>query len=34
MRGWRWLAPAVVVLLAVTAWPIGRGVWLSLRPTR
>ncbi|MFI5427477.1 carbohydrate ABC transporter permease [Aeromicrobium sp. UC242_57] len=30
MRGWRWLAPAVVVLLAVTAWPIGRAVWLSL----
>jgi len=30
MKGWRWLAPAVVVLLAVTAWPIGRGVWLSL----
>jgi multiple sugar transport system permease protein len=30
MRGWRWLAPAVLVLLALTAWPIGRGVWLSL----
>lgn len=30
MRGWRWLAPAVIVLLAVTAWPIGRGVWMSL----
>lgn len=30
MRGWRWLAPAVVVLLAVSAWPIGRGVWNSL----
>ncbi|AWB93096.1 carbohydrate ABC transporter permease [Aeromicrobium chenweiae] len=30
MRGWRWLAPAVVVLLAVTAWPIGRAVWTSL----
>lgn len=30
MRGWRWLAPAVLVLLAVTAWPIGRGIWLSL----
>jgi multiple sugar transport system permease protein len=30
MRGWRWLAPAVVVLLAVTAWPIGRAVWMSL----
>lgn len=30
MKGWRWLAPAVLVLLAVTAWPIGRGVWLSL----
>ncbi|AXT85788.1 hypothetical protein C6I20_11705 [Aeromicrobium sp. A1-2] len=30
MRGWRWLAPAVLVLLAVTAWPVGRGVWLSL----
>jgi multiple sugar transport system permease protein len=29
MRGWRWLAPAVVVLLAVTAWPIGRAVWTS-----
>ncbi|WP_332643367.1 carbohydrate ABC transporter permease [Aeromicrobium sp.] len=30
MRGWVWLAPAVVVLLAITAWPIGRAVWLSL----
>ncbi len=30
MKAWRWLAPAVIVLLAVTAWPIGRGVWLSL----
>ncbi|MET0820355.1 MAG: sugar ABC transporter permease [Aeromicrobium sp.] len=30
MRGWRWLAPAVVVLLVVTVWPIGRAVWLSL----
>ncbi|MEJ7633908.1 sugar ABC transporter permease [Aeromicrobium sp.] len=30
MRGWRWLAPAVVVLLVVTGWPIGRGVWNSL----
>jgi multiple sugar transport system permease protein len=30
MRGWRWLAPAVVVLLAVTAWPIGRAVSTSL----
>lgn len=30
MRGWRLLAPAVAVLLAVTAWPIGRAVWLSL----
>lgn len=30
MRGWRWLAPAVLVLLAVTAWPIGRGIWTSL----
>jgi len=30
MRAWRWLAPAVVVLVAVTAWPIGRAVWLSL----
>ncbi len=28
--GWMWLAPAVVVLLAITAWPIGRAVWLSL----
>jgi multiple sugar transport system permease protein len=30
VRGWRWLAPAIVVLLAVTGWPIGRGVWTSL----
>jgi multiple sugar transport system permease protein len=30
MRGWRWLAPAVVVLLVVTAWPICRAVWTSL----
>jgi multiple sugar transport system permease protein len=30
LKPWRWLAPAVVVLLVVTAWPIGRGVWMSL----
>lgn len=30
MRGWRWLAPAIVVLLVVTGWPIGRGIWNSL----
>lgn len=30
MRGWRWLAPAIVVLLAVTAWPVGRAIWTSL----
>ncbi len=30
LRGWIWLAPAVVVLLAITAWPIGRAVWLSM----
>ncbi len=30
MKGWRWLAPAFLVLLAVTGWPIGRGIWLSL----
>lgn len=30
VSGWVWLAPAVLVLLAITAWPIGRGVWLSL----
>jgi len=30
VRGWRWLAPAVVVLLPVTAWPVGRAVWTSL----
>lgn len=29
MKNWRWLAPAVFVLLAVTAWPIWRGVWMS-----
>lgn len=29
-RGWRWLGPAVVVLLLVTAWPLGRAVWMSL----
>lgn len=30
LTGWKWLAPAVLVLLAITAWPIGRAVWLSL----
>jgi multiple sugar transport system permease protein len=30
MRAWRWVVPAVVVLLVVTAWPIGRAVWTSL----
>lgn len=30
MRGWKWLAPAFVVLLAAAGWPIGRAVWLSL----
>lgn len=30
MRGWRLLAPAIVVLLLVTGWPIGRAIWLSL----
>lgn len=30
MRGWRWLAPALLVVLVVTIWPIGRGIWLSL----
>lgn len=30
MRGWRWLLPAVIVLLTITGWPIGRAVWLSL----
>lgn len=30
MRGWRWLAPAFAVLLLVTAWPIGRAIWMSL----
>jgi multiple sugar transport system permease protein len=30
MRAWRWLMPAVLVLLLVTAWPIGRAVWISL----
>lgn len=30
LKDWRWLAPAVTVLLVVTAWPIGRGIWLSL----
>lgn len=30
MKGWRWLAPATVVLLLVTVWPFGRAVWLSL----
>lgn len=30
MRGWRWLAPAFVVLLLVTGWPIGRAIWMSL----
>jgi multiple sugar transport system permease protein len=30
VKGWRWLAPAFLVLLLVTGWPIGRGIWLSL----
>ncbi|MRK00919.1 MULTISPECIES: carbohydrate ABC transporter permease [Aeromicrobium] len=30
MRGWRWLAPAILVLLVVTVWPIARLVWTSL----
>lgn len=30
MKGWKWLAPAIGVLLVVTAWPIGRAVWTSL----
>ncbi len=30
LAGWKWLAPAVIVLLAITAWPIGRAVWLSM----
>jgi len=30
LAGWNWLAPAVLVLLVVTGWPIGRAVWLSL----
>lgn len=30
LAGWKWLAPAVLVLLAITAWPVGRAVWLSL----
>src|ERR671919_215972 len=28
--GWYLVAPAVVVMLAVTAYPLGRAVWLSL----
>ncbi|WP_344767358.1 sugar ABC transporter permease [Aeromicrobium panaciterrae] len=30
LKGWMWLAPAVIVLLAITGWPIGRAIWLSL----
>lgn len=30
MKGWRLLAPAVIVLLVVTGWPIGRAVQTSL----
>ncbi|MET0952513.1 MAG: sugar ABC transporter permease [Aeromicrobium sp.] len=30
MRGWRWLAPAMLVLGIVTLWPLGRAVWTSL----
>lgn len=30
LRGWTWLAPAVLVLVAVTAVPVGRIVWTSL----
>lgn len=30
MRAWRWLAPAVVVLLVVTAVPVVRAIWTSL----
>src|SRR5918992_2189563 len=28
--GWYLVAPAVVAMLAVTAYPLGRAVWLSL----
>jgi multiple sugar transport system permease protein len=30
MRAWRWVAPAVVVLIVVTAWPLLRALWTSL----
>ncbi|KQV75734.1 hypothetical protein ASC61_12365 [Aeromicrobium sp. Root344] len=30
MKGWRWLALPFAVLLTITGWPIGRGIWLSL----
>lgn len=30
MRGWKWLAPAVVVLIVVSAVPMGRILWTSL----
>jgi multiple sugar transport system permease protein len=30
MRGWRWLAPAVIALMVVTVWPVGRAIWVSL----
>lgn len=30
LAGWNWLAPAIVLLFAITIWPIARAVWLSL----
>lgn len=30
MRGWKWVAPARVVVLLVTVVPLGRAVWTSL----
>lgn len=30
MKGWAWLTPAALVLLAVAGWPLGRAIWMSL----
>lgn len=30
MRGWKWIGPAVAVLVLVTLVPLGRAVWTSL----
>lgn len=29
-NGWTWVAPALVVLVIITLWPLGRAMWTSL----